>query len=145
MEIRKDNWRDEFISYISHVTNDDYEFSKFDCAIFPLKVFEVISGIDLYSQYIGRYSTYRGGLRVLKGAGYLSVEDWLEQHFTEITIFEAQPGDIGIFIDDRGARIGCVVAGAHAHLISNIGVISTALTTLSKVYSIDSYEKDIGE
>ena len=65
-----------------------------NCAEFASDMCLAMTGVDHAAAFRGRYTTIRGGIRVLRKAGYDDHIDFVAKHFVEKSVVSANPGDL---------------------------------------------------
>lgn len=99
-----------------------------DCCLFGAGAIEAQTGIDLAADWRGRYSTFVGGRRVLRQAGYADHVALIATHLREAPVIEACEGDIAILPTGDGDAVG-VVQGAAVYVLAQTGRIGLAPMT----------------
>lgn len=87
------------------------QYGVSDCYVIADDAVEAVTGARLYPA-ARRYRTARGGARVLRRHGFLSVEDAFAAALPEIPVALAQRGDIGVVRQADGALSGGVFIAA---------------------------------
>lgn len=109
--IRRPDWRARLAEWLVAEATRPFEYGKSDCALFSAGAVEAMTGIDLAADWRGHYTTLRGGLRVLRRAGYHDHIALTAAHLPEVAPGRAQVGDIAVVDGDDGPSLG-VVNGA---------------------------------
>ena len=68
--MRRPDWRDRLVSYLHSARQRPFEFGQHDCSLFAADCVAAMTGNDMAADWRGRYATMRGGLRVLRKAGF---------------------------------------------------------------------------
>ena len=63
---RLDNWQSNLSALIEAKRKEPFAFGSFDCSLWAGMAIEAVNGVDIYSPYVGRYSTALGALKKLK-------------------------------------------------------------------------------
>lgn len=105
---RLPNWHSALVAYLTRVARAEFEIGKMDCALFAAGAIKAMTGQDLAAPFATRYTTFRGGLRVLKRAGHASLVDLILSHFAEVPPAFAGVGDIALLDGDEGIALGIV-------------------------------------
>lgn len=116
MPDRFSDWETRLSEYISSKRKEPFEYGKHDCAHFVAGAVEAITGENPMADIASEYTTEIGSLRVLKGLGFDSVEEFTNSKFASIPIGFAQTGDIALHDGSLG-----IVVGAKAVFVSEIG------------------------
>ncbi|MDR5655368.1 DUF6950 family protein [Ruixingdingia sedimenti] len=93
---------------------------QWDCCLFAAGAVEAQTGVDLAADWRGRYSTFAGGRRILRRAGYADHVALIAAHLPEAPVNMALPGDIAIVPGEEGDA-GGVVQGAGVYVLSRSG------------------------
>lgn len=83
-----------------------------DCCLFMAGAVAAQTGVDLAAPFRGRYTTFAGGRRVLRRAGYADHVALVAAYLTEGPVATALPGDIAIVPGEDGPAGGVVQGGA---------------------------------
>lgn len=93
---RKDNWQQIFVEFLQESQNEgvvcDWEF--FNCTSWVCDGIEAITGVDLYAPYRGRSNSIASAWRMIKEAGFKSLDDIIASQLPEIPVAFAQRGDM---------------------------------------------------
>jgi len=109
--IRRPDWRARLAAWLAAEAVRPFEYGKSDCALFAAGAVLAMTGIDLADGWRGRYTTLRGGLRVLHKAGHRNHVALTAARLPEIEPGRAQVGDIAVVEGNDGPSLG-VVNGA---------------------------------
>ena len=66
---RLSNWTAPLIEYLAAAARRPFKPGHHDCALFAAGAVAAMTGTDFAAQWRGRYTTLRGGLRVIRRAG----------------------------------------------------------------------------
>ena len=83
----------------------------------------------------GRYSTMRGGLRVLRKAGFEDHIALAAAHFPEVPPLMAQPGDLAVVPTDDGQALG-VVQGEAVYVLGPHGLGLVSILSASRAFRV---------
>lgn len=64
--MRLDNWQTNLSALIEAKRNEEFKFGTFDCSLWATLAIEAVNGLNIYEQYIGRYTTPTGALKKLR-------------------------------------------------------------------------------
>jgi len=107
-----------------------------DCCLFGAGAIEAQTGIDLAAGWRGRYSTFAGGRRVLRQAGYADHVALIAAHLREAPVIEAAEGDIAIVPTGDGDAVG-VAQGAAVYVLSQTGRIGLVpMTAVHRLFQL---------
>lgn len=116
MVIRPEGWEMRLSNYLKENRNAVFEWGYRDCVMFAIKGVEVITGVNMYAEYLG-YSTEDQAKQIIDENGGLS--GLISKHFGagHRNFKQAKRGDlvmmklpqptIGI-VDDSGQRIAAL-------------------------------------
>lgn len=134
--MRRNDWQPRLVAYLDACRGQAYAVGRFDCALFAAGAVEAMTGLDLASDWRGRYRTLRGGLRVLRAAGYVDHLALARAHFAPVPVAFAQSGDLAAANGPEGVALG-VVVGPHAHFLHvERGLIALPLTQAREVFRV---------
>ncbi len=102
--------------YLAQVARRPFAEGQHDCALFAAGAVAAMTGRDLAEEWRGRYSTTRGGIRVLRKSGF---EDHIALAASLLAETDApKPGDLAV-VD--GPALG-VVQGTHIYVAGPDGL-----------------------
>lgn len=130
------DWRSRLSGLIDQKENQAFEYGKNDCSLFAADVVFAQTGIDLASEYRGKYKTLAGGIRAIKKNGYSSQFDILEKNFEEVPVSSAAVGDLAIVDADETQKAICVVLGAFAVAVAEGGLVRFPISLVNRVFKI---------
>lgn len=123
--MRKDGWRNLLIAHLSRVVRLPFEMGQHDCALFAAGCVEAMTGADYAADFRGRYKTLKGGIRVLRKAGFDDHIALAASHFEEIAPAFAGVGDLAAVDTPDGLALGVVQgAGVYVLGLDGLGVVS---------------------
>lgn len=129
--VRKSDWDQQLSDYLINKRDLPFEYGKNDCACFVSGAIEAITGEDPMADVSKDYTTEIGSLRVLKGLGYDSVEEFMNARFKETPIGFAQTGDVVL-------HDGClgVVISSKAVFVTEVGYTFVDRSEWSKAWEV---------
>ena len=107
MGMRQD-WRARLGDYLATEARRPFEYGTSDCALFAAGALNAMTGTDPSAAYRGRYTTLRGGLRILRKDGFRDHVDRAAALLTEVPSQRAQVGDIAVVETSDGPSLGVV-------------------------------------
>lgn len=130
MITRLPDWRPRLRAWLSEMARHPGPITpgQHDCCLFAAAALEAQTGVDLAAPWRGRYTTFRGGLRLIRKAGHADLAALLAGHLSETPVLEAQPGDIVVLASAEGPAMG-VVQGAGVYCLGPDGRLSGVPTT----------------
>jgi len=105
--MRKD-WRARLGAYLAAEARRPFEYGKSDCALFAAGAVNTMTGSDPSAAYRGRYTTLRGGLRILRKDGFRDHVERAAALLTEVPPRRARVGDIAALETPDGPSLGVV-------------------------------------
>jgi len=121
MSTRIYNWRAALVTYLNEVARTPFEDGVNDCALFLAGGVLAMTGIDYAAPYRGRYTTIRGGYRILRKDGFADHVALAEHHLTRKPIAFAQAGDGAVVETPEGPALG-VVQGPQIYVLGRSGL-----------------------
>jgi hypothetical protein len=118
---RLNDWQARLGAYLADCRARSFEIGRHDCALFAAGAVEAMTGHDPAAEWRGRYTTQRGGLRVLRRAGFRDHIAAVAAQFPEIPVPSALPGDLAVINTDDGPALG-VMQGAAIYVLGPGGL-----------------------
>jgi hypothetical protein len=118
------------VAYLAQVGRTPFKPGLNDCALFLAGGVEAMTGVDHASDYRGRYTTIRGGVRILRRDGFEDHIALAEHHLTRKPIAFAQAGDGAVIPTETGHGLG-IVQGANIYVLNESGLAIVPLTSAS--------------
>lgn len=91
-----------------------------DCCLFGAGAILAQTGIDLAAPFRGRYTTFAGGRRVLRRAGFDDHVALIAAHLPRTHVSTARVGDVAVVPGEDGDAVG-VVQGAAVYVLTQSG------------------------
>lgn len=133
---RLSNWSARLTYYIDEVRFRPLQYGIFDCAIFPCGAIEAVTGVNYSKDFVGKYNTYMGGIKLLKTK--YDVRDhvdlaakWFKPRHWSL----GAPGDLASATTELGRALG-VVAGAHVFFLNLEGLGMIDLSEVDRIYKV---------
>lgn len=124
--MRLPDWEPRFAAYISAVASRPFRAGRHDCALFAAGGIDALTGINPAADWLGRYSSQRAGIDLIRGTGYRDHVDFAARHFPAITRAEALPGDLVVIRAGRQRALG-LLQGAAVYVPGRRGLGLVAL------------------
>lgn len=88
-----------------------------------------MTGVDYAAEYRGRYTTFSGGVRLIKEAGFIDHIDLVQFLAAEEIkpAHLAQVGDIAVVKSPDGEMVLGIVGGARIHCWQETGLVTIAM------------------
>lgn len=117
---RLPNWQARLSTWLGTVSTRPMQPGQHDCCLFGAGAIEAQTGVDIAADWRGRYTTFAGGRRILRKAGFLDHVDLIARSLPEAHISAALEGDIAIVPGEAGDAVG-VVQGAAVYVLQPSG------------------------
>lgn len=135
MITRKEDWQLPLMQFLAAAARRPFQPGVHDCALFTAGAVEAMTGVDIAAAFRGRYSTLRGGHRVLRRCGYADHVAIAAYNFPEIAPAFAAPGDIAVVPTPDGPALG-IVQGASIYVVAPTGLGAHGLLTASRAFKV---------
>lgn len=132
---RLPDWRARLQTYLETVSRTPFKPGHNDCALFLAGGVEAVSGTDYAAPYRGRYTTLRGGLRVIRRAGFEDHVALARHHLTPKPISFAHVGDGAVVETPEGPALG-IVQGSSVMVLREAGLGHVPLTAASAALEV---------
>lgn len=103
---RLPDWTPRLVRWLALAAPRPFVPGTHDCALFLAGAVEAMTGVDYAASYRGRYTTLRGGLRILRRDGFADHIALAAHHLPEISPAEARPGDGVVVETPDGPALG---------------------------------------
>ncbi len=127
---RRPDWRPRLRTWLIEVDGLPLVYGQHDCCLFGAGAVLAQTGVDLATFWRGRYTTLRGGLRILRRAGYRDFVDLVAAHLAEAQGRFVREGDLAVIETGTGPAIG-VSQGSAIYILTESGRLG--LTPFSAV------------
>jgi hypothetical protein len=141
---RTHDWRGRLTAWLSTKARAPFAYGEHDCALFAAGAIEAMTGVDPAAEWRGRYSTWRGGLRVLRAAGINDQVAAVAALLTEIPPSFAAAGDIAVVAGEGGPALG-VVQGEWIYVLRPEGLALVPFESASRAFEIPAFGSPDGE
>jgi hypothetical protein len=118
--------RSRLLDYIETVRREPFEYGKCDCGLFAAGAVAAMTGTDPAEALRGRYSTFAGGIKKLRQAGYPDHVAMAAALYAKVPRAEAQVCDIAVLNSEDGPALG-MVGGARAFFMRPTGLGSVSI------------------
>ena len=115
------DWRARLGAYLATEARTPFEYGRSDCALFAAGGLYAMTGSDPAANYRGRYTTLRGGLRILRKDGFRDHVERAATLLAEVSPQRARVGDIAVVETADGPSLG-VVQGEWVTVRTMIGL-----------------------
>lgn len=122
------DWQARLVAYLAGIAARPLDYGVHDCGLgLAAGAVEAMTGIDHAAPFRGRYTTLRGGLRILRKAGYANHVEYAALVLgREVHPAFAQMGDICVVPDElTGGQALGVVQGEGLYVLTpqRLGVV----------------------
>lgn len=124
--MRLPDWQARLSAYILASWTRPLAPGQFDCMLFGAGGVEAVTGTDPAADFRGRYTTLKGGFRVLKNAGFLDHIACIDAHFARIPRAQAIGGDLAAVPGEDGTAAVGIVQGTLIYVLGPEGGLSLA-------------------
>lgn len=136
---RFDDWHSRLATHIAACRTQEIAYGRWDCMLFAADAVIAMTGTDLAADFRGRYTTLRGGLRVLKRAGFADQLALIDRLVGPRTGWmDARPGDVAAVMGEDGLPAVGIVQGAMIYVLGPVGGIAlSSIDTAIAAWRID--------
>lgn len=133
---RLPDWQPRLHAWLRGINGRAIRPGQHDCCLFGAGAIEAQTGVDIAAPWRGRYTTFAGGRRILRKAGYADHIDLIAQTLPEAHVSAALPGDIAILPTEDGDAVG-VVQGAAVYVLTLSGRLGFApMTPVTHLFTV---------
>lgn len=132
---RHPDWQARLVAYLHAARLQPFAYGRHDCCLFAADAVAAMTGIDIAAPWRGRYTTLRGGIRVLRRSGYRDHVALAAAWFPEVPAFSAQPGDLAVIATEAGPALG-VVQGEAVYVLGPQGLGLVSLLSVTRAFRI---------
>lgn len=119
--MRLHDWEHRLTRYVTEVARSGFAYGEHDCALFAAGAVKAVTGIDPGAPWRGRYSSFKGGLKLVLKDGFADHVDIMRRHCPLIPSSSVMPGDLAVIGTGRDAALG-VVQGALIYVLRETGL-----------------------
>ena len=117
---RLPDWQPRLHAWLRGINGRPIRPGQHDCCLFGAGAIEAQTGVDIAAPWRGRYTTFAGGRRVLRKAGFNDHIDLIACTLPEDHVSTALPGDIAIVPTEDGEAVG-LIQGAAVYVLTLSG------------------------
>lgn len=115
---RRDLWATPYHDLIDTIRRREFSWEEHECVTGLCgPVVEVLTGVDLYSEYRGRYKDAEGALALMRDLGFDDLADLAASRLPEIHPARAEIGDIAAIPVDTPFRHALGVVNGERILV----------------------------
>ncbi|MFD1914108.1 DUF6950 family protein [Halodurantibacterium flavum] len=123
---RLPDWQARLTAFVMACRTEELVPGRFDCMLFAAGAVMAVTGVDLAAPWRRRYSTFRGGQRILRRAGHADHVALLDAHLPVIHPSRAVPGDLAAVPGTDGLPAIGVIQGAAIFVLGEEGGLALA-------------------
>lgn len=129
-------WRTALTDYVQAASARPFKWAEHDCATFAAGAVHAMTGEDFAASYRGRYQTLRGGLRLLKKAGFDNHAELAASLFEEVHPSRAMVGDIAT-VEEGGAIALGIIQGELIYVLrADEGIATVPLLRATRTFRV---------
>ena len=131
------DWESRLIAYLRSVSKKPFKYGEHDCFIFTLQAVEAQTGVDLYTDVIGKYDDSESALKFCKEHGYKSHVDAISKNFKpRESLLQAMRGDIiAVRSLENQPALG-ICQGSVVYAIGETGLYSLPMEYARKAFAV---------
>lgn len=134
---RYPDWQSRLQTWLQEAAGQPIRYGQFDCCLFGAGAVAAQTGVDLAAPFRRRYTTFRGGIRVLRRAGYRDHVELIARHLPEDHPITARPGDIAVVPDAEGRPSVALVQGSVVYALAPAGGFGfVPLTAVQRLFKV---------
>ena len=119
--MRLHDWEHRLTRYVTEVACTGFAHGAHDCALFAAGAVAAVTGIDPGARWRGHYSSFKGGLKLVRKAGFTDHVAVMRQHCPQVHAASVMPGDLAVIGTGPDAALG-VVQGALIYVLRETGL-----------------------
>ena len=133
MSRKTEGWQVRLAAYLSDCKERPLAYGQHDCALFAAGAVQAMTELDLAEGWRGRYTTLRGGLRVLRAQGYADQVALAAAHLPETV--SPRPGDLAVIDAPHGPALG-VLQGAMVYVLGDPILSLVPVSAASRFFEV---------
>ena len=128
--MRRADWQIQLIQFMGDAARTPFQSGVHDCALFAAGAVFAMTDQDFAAGYRGRYSTLKGGFKLLQKAGFEDHIALAASLFEEIPPAFAAVGDLAVVPTEQGDALG-IVQGSGIYVLTpdRLGVVSLLIAS----------------
>lgn len=132
---RLPDWRNRLITYLHESARKPFVEGEHDCALFLAGGVHAMTGVDFAAAFRGKYTTTKGGLKLLREEGFVDHADLARQRLAQKPVAMAFEGDGAVIQESRVPALG-IVQGAAIYVLRETGLGTVPLTFASEALEV---------
>jgi hypothetical protein len=129
------DWRSRLTAFVADAARRPFAPGHHDCALFAAGAVAAMTGFDAAADWRGRYTTLRGGLRVLRREGYADHLALVTAHLPPVHPAFARAGDLAAVPGPEGMALG-VVQGERIYVLHPGGLATVDLLAATHAWRV---------
>lgn len=129
------DWRTRLVAYLAESVRKPFQEGEHDCALFLAGGVHAMTGVDYAAPYRGRYTTTRGGLRVLRKDGFRDHVALAAHHLAEKPVAFAREGDAAVVPVEPFGALG-IVQGEGVYVLTEHRLAVLPLTSALRAFEV---------
>lgn len=119
--MRLHDWEIRLTLYVTEVARTGFAHGAHDCALFAAGAVKAVTGTDPGARWRGRYSSFKGGLKLVRKDGFADHVAVMRQHCPQVQAASVMAGDLAVIGTGLDAALG-VVQGALIYVLRETGL-----------------------
>lgn len=132
---RVNNWPDKLAEHVEAWRHKKFRLGRYDCALFCLNAEKAITGSTRFPEFVNAYSSEKGSIEALAGAGFDSMESILDSRLEQIKLTMAQRGDVALISTPNGDALSLVL-GNQLAAMGKDGLVFLPVSEAKKAWRI---------
>ena len=132
---RLSDWPDKLAEHVEAWRNKKFRWGRYDCALFCLNAEKVMTGSTRFPEFINTYSSEKGSIEALAGAGFDSLESLVDARLEQIKLTMAQRGDVALISTPNGDALSLVI-GNHLAAMGRSGLVFLPVSEAKKAWRV---------
>ena len=142
MSRRYDDWPERLTEVIERYRNQSFAWGESDCGTFATDCVREITGVELYSEFRGRYTDLKSYISLLRNyecddVGCLFDVVGGAFNFESINPRLAQRGDVCLYSNDQSLPSLGVCTGIRAMFHTEQGLLQVLMSDVSRAWRIE--------
>lgn len=125
--MRQETWPQDLAAYFESFTGKAFEQGSVDCGHFAADAVQILTGVDLFEPFRGKYTTVPGYLKILKRLGHDCVASYVDGVLEAIPVPMAQRGDVVLRLEGELEALG-ICDGVRSVFLSVEGGLAAVPT-----------------
>lgn len=132
---RHTDWFQRLTHYLADAAAKPFVEGEHDCALFLAGGVKAMTGVDYAAPYRGRYTTTRGGLRILRWDGFRDHLALAEHHLKPKPTAFLNVGDGAVVETEEGPALG-IVQGENIYVLTPLRLTLFPLALATRGFEV---------